>query len=148
LGGPLIITTVLVYIMIFIGGGTSCSSVVKPGPEIVMEIADFDCQQVWEGILRVLKNNKTPLLKVDKKGAIIETGPLLTLPLEGDAFQKIEEQYRIEIKCIEPLVTHITCQIKLRGLTADHKWIPIKKSIGYEKRFLESLKLKNITGPQ
>jgi hypothetical protein len=148
MGGPLKITNILIYIMIFIGGGTSCSSVVKPGPEIVMEIADLDCQEVWEGVLRVLKNNKTPLLVVDKKGEYIETGPLLTLPLKGDSFQKIEEQYRIEIKCIEPLVTHITCQIKLRGLTEDDKWVPIKKSIGYEKRFLESLKLKNITSPQ
>lgn len=137
------IAKILIYIMIFFCMGTSTSSGLKPTPEIVMEIADLKCEDVWEGILKVLKNNKTPLLVVDREGGYIETGFLITLPLKGDSFQKIEEQYRIEITCIEPLVTHITCQIRLRGLTDNNRWVPIKESIRYEKRFLDSLKLDN-----
>jgi len=120
--------------------GNACRSVVKPSSEMVMMIADLQCDEVWEGVLKVLKHNKTPLLVIDKKGEYIETGPLITFPLKGDPFQKMEEQYRIEVKCKAPLVTQITCQIKLRGLTDDNKWVEIKKSIRYEKRFLDSLK--------
>ena len=143
MGGPMKIANILIYILIFFCMGTFCCSVVKPTSRIVMEIADLKCEDVWEGILKVLKNNKIPLLVVDKKGEYIETGPLIAFPLKGDSFQKMEEQYRIEIKCIEPLVTQITCQIKLRGLTDNNKWVPIKESIRYEKRFLDSLKLNN-----
>lgn len=121
--------------------GISCSSAVKPPSGIVMEIADLECEDAWEEIIKALEKNKVPLLVVDKKGGSVTTGTIITLPLKGDSFQKIEEQYRIEIKCIEPLVTHITCQIKLRGLTAGNRWVPIKESLRYEKRFLDSLKL-------
>lgn len=140
MGGPLKIADLLVFLMIFFMG-ISFSSAGQPVSEMVMEIADLKCEDVWEGILKALKNNKTPILQMDKKGGYIETGSLMTSPLKGDSFQKIEEQYRIEIKCLDPLVTQITCRIKVRGLTSDNQWIPIKETTGYEKRFLENLKI-------
>jgi hypothetical protein len=136
------ITQLLFCLIIALGIGNACHAVVvKPASEIVMMIADLQCDEVWEGVLEVLKNNKTPLLVIDKKGGYIETGPIITFPLNGDSFQKMEEQYRIEIKCIKTLITQITCQIKLRGLTADNEWVQIEESLRYEKRFLDSLKL-------
>ena len=83
---------------------------------------------------------RSPFLAIDKKGEYIETGPVITVPLQGDPFQKIEEQYRIEVKYIEPLVTRITCQIQARGFTNDDKWVVIKEVVKYERRFLDSLK--------
>ncbi len=142
MGGSLKIAGILVYIMIFFCTGIPFSSTSQPVSEMVMEIADLKCEDVWEGILKALKNNKTPILQMDKKEGYIETGPLMTPPLKGDSFQKIEEQYRIEMKCLDPLVTQITCQIKIRGLTSDNQWIPIKDTARYEKRFLENLKIK------
>jgi len=133
------IANILIWVVIFLVMGNSCRAEVKPSSEIVMEVADLQCDEVWEGVLRILKNNKIPLLMVDKKEEYIETGPLITLPLKGDSFQKMEEQYRIKIKCIEPLVTQITCQIKVRGFTKDNNWVVVKDVLKYERRFLDSL---------
>lgn len=135
------IIQLLLCLIIVLCIGNACKEVVKPSPEMAMMIVDLQCDEVWDGVLRVLKNNKIPLMVIDKKEEYVETGPLITLPLKGDSFKKMEEQYRIEIKCIKPLITQITCQIKLRGLTGDNKWIEIKESIKYESRFLDSLKL-------
>ena len=112
----------------------------NPHPNIVMGITDLQCDDVWEGVLRILKTHKIPLLVVDKKEEYIETGPVLTIPLEGDLFQKMEEQYRLKIKCKAPLVTQITCQIKVRGLTNDYNWVVVKDVLNYERRFLDNLK--------
>lgn len=127
--------------LLVMGMGTDCQSRMKPSSEMVLGIADLRCEEVWEGVLRVLKKNSIPLVVIDKKGEVIETGPVTTLPLKGDPYQKLEERYRIRIKCIEPLVTQITCQITLRGLTDDNTWVEIKEPSRYEKRFLDSLKL-------
>jgi hypothetical protein len=137
------IIQLLLCSLIALGLGNACLAIVKPSSEIVMMVSDLQCDEVWEGVLRFLNNKNTPLLVINKKREYIETGPVITFPLKIDSFQKIEEQYRIEIKCIEPLVTKITCHIKLRGLTDDNKWVPIKKSTGYEQRFLDSLKFNN-----
>jgi hypothetical protein len=42
---------------------------------------------------------------------------------------------------MEPLITQITCQIKVKGLTEDNNWIELKEVSRYEKRFLDTLKL-------
>ena len=135
------ISRLLICLLMAMGMGTDCQSIMKPSSQMVMGIADLPCDEVWEGVLRVLKNNKIPLLVIDKKEETIETGPVITLPVKGDSFQKMEEQYRIRIKCVEPLVTQITCQIKVRGLTEDNNWIELKEVSKYEKRFLDTLKL-------
>lgn len=135
-------TFIIILTVLFLGLGSSGSSAVKPSSGIVTEIADLECEEAWEEILKALTKNKIPILAVDKKGGSITTGPVNTRPLKGDPYQKVEEQYRMEIKCLEPLVTHITCQIKVRGLTAGNTWVPIKES-RYEKRFLDSLKLND-----
>jgi NlpB/DapX lipoprotein len=134
------ISRLLVCLLMAMGMGTDCQSIMKPSSQMVMGIADLPCDEVWEGVLRVLKNNKIPLLVTDKMKKTIETGPVNTLPVAGDPFQKMEEQYRIKIKCMEPLVTQITCQIKVRGLTEDNNWIELKEVSKYEKRFLDTLK--------
>ncbi len=135
------ISRLLICLLMAMGMGTDCQSIIKPSSQMVMGIADLPCDEVWEGVLRVLKNNKIPLLVIDKKEETIETGPVLTLPVKGDSFQKMEEQYRIRIKCVEPLVTQITCQIKVKGLIEDNTWIELKEVSRYEKRFLDTLKL-------
>ncbi len=135
------ISRLLMCLLLALGMGTDCQSIMKPSSQMVMGIADLPCDEVWEGVLRVLKNNKIPLLVINKKEGTIETGPVLTLPVKGDSFQRMEEQYRIRIKCVEPLVTQITCQIKVRGLTEDNTWIELKEVSKYEKRFLDTLKL-------
>ena len=131
----------LMCLLLALGMGTDCQSIMKPSSQMVMGIADLPCDEVWEGVLRVLKNNKIPLLVINKKEGTIETGPVLTLPVKGDSFQRMEEQYRIRIKCVEPLVTQITCQIEVRGLIEDNTWIELKEVSKYEKRFLDALKL-------
>ncbi len=133
-------TSFFIGLLVILGMVTDCLPENNPHPNIVMGITDLQCDDVWEGVLRILKTQKIPLLVVDKKAEYIETGSVLTIPLEGDLFQKMEEQYGIEIKCKEPLVTQITCQIKVRGLTNDNNWIVVKDVLKYEMRFLDNLK--------
>jgi hypothetical protein len=128
------------FLMIF-GFGASGQSGIKPNPEIVMEIADLPCEQVWEKVIRSLKRNKIPLCWADKNKGYIETEPVLTAPFPGDPFLKIEERYRLEIKCSEPLVTQMTCHVFPYGLTRENKWVKIPDVAKYEKRFFDNLKL-------
>ncbi len=124
-----------------VGMGTDCQSVIQPPSETVMGVMDLPCDQVWEGVLGFLKEHQIPVVKVDKKAETIETGPVITVPIEGDSFQKMEELYRIRIKCFQHLVSQITCQVTLRGLTESNTWIEVKDVSKYEKRFLDRLKL-------
>ena len=120
--------------------GTSCRAVVKPPFNFVLEIDDLKCEDVWERVLMSLKENKIPILVLDKEKEYIKTGPIVTAPLQGEPYQKMEEKYLINVKCIEPLVTQITCQVQLRGMTKDNKWIEVKETEKYERRFTNSLR--------
>lgn len=130
----------LLCVLLAVGMGTDCQSIMKPSSEMVLGITDLQCEEVWEGVLRVLRDNKIPLVVIDKKGEVIEAGPVTTPPLKGDPYQKMEEHYWIKIRCIEPLVSQITCEIKLKGLTNNNTWTEVKEVSKYEKRFLDMLK--------
>ena len=117
---------------------SDCKRIVKPDSEIVLGVADLKCEEAWEKVLKNLSLNKIPLLKIDSEGRNIETGPVITDPLPGEPYQKMEEKYRIEVKCLKPLFTEIRCYIKVRGFTPDNKWIEIKDTVKYEKRFTDS----------
>jgi hypothetical protein len=141
LGGPMKIVPIIMCVIMVIWMGSSCRAVVKPSSEIVIMIDDLKCEEVWESVLRSLKDNKIPILMIDKEKEYIKTGPVITSPLPGEPYQRMEEKYLINVKCIELLVTQITCQVQVRGLTKDNKWIEVKKTEKYERRFTDSFKI-------
>jgi hypothetical protein len=103
-------------------------------------IQDRACDEVKDRLIKECKTHHFSLEWLDKGIFII--GPLTGSPLSGDSFIKIEEQYQMEIKCIDPLSTRISVQIQVKGLTADNQWVEIKnpdKLNAYGNRFLDQL---------
>jgi hypothetical protein len=105
-------------------------------------VSDIPCDSVGDKIQQELKRLQIPIRKVDPAQGFIETGPVQNEPLPGDGYKKVEEQYRLEMKCREPLTTKITCQAVVKGLNPDNTWTPLPETGPYEKRFLEQLKIR------
>ena len=107
---------------------TSCKEVQKretPSGVNIM-IHDIACQEVKDQLIRECKNQGFPFDWQEKDQGILLVGPLSTRPLSDDAFVKMEEKFKLEIKCLDPLSTRISVQIQLRGLTSDNQWKEIK----------------------
>ncbi|MBA4392377.1 MAG: hypothetical protein C0407_02375 [Desulfobacca sp.] len=112
--------------------------------KIILDIEDVPCDQVWERILNSLREKNIPIQKTDREMGTIVAGPMVTKPISGSLFQKMEEHYHIKIKCFEALSSQITCQINLKGLTSADRWVEVKDVKKYENRFLESFFPTNI----
>ena len=83
-----------------------------------------------------------PIWNLDPAQGLIETGPVQNDPLPGDGYKKVEERYRLEMKCREALTTKITCQAEVKGLNPDNTWTQLPETGPYEKRFLEQIKIR------
>lgn len=125
-------------IMLIFGTGYTCKED-RPDQKIILGVEDIPCDQVWERILKSLREKNIPIQKIDRKKGTILAGPTITDPITGSRFQKMEEDYQIKMKCFEPLSSQITCQIRLKGLTSENRWVEVKEVENYENRFLESL---------
>jgi len=105
-------------------------------------VSDIPCDSVGDKIQQELKRLQIPIRKIDPVQGLIETGPVQNEPLPGDRYKKVEEQYRLEMKCREALTTKITCQAVVKGLNPDNTWTPLTETGLYEKRFLEQIKIR------
>ena len=105
-------------------------------------IHDIACDEVEGRLIKECKAQYFPFEWLDKNKGILGIGPLITHPLLGDSFAKMEEKFKVEIKCIDPISTRISVQIQLKGMTADNQWLVIKdpnKLNAYGKRLLDQL---------
>jgi hypothetical protein len=109
---------------------------------LALIISDIPCDTVWEKVLQELKRLNLTVKRADPEKGRIEIGPVQNEPLAGDAFKKVEEEYQLELKCRDPLTTRITCQTRVKGLTADNAWVPLKEVDRYQGRFLDNLKVR------
>ena len=105
-------------------------------------VSDIPCDSVGDKIQQELKRLQIPIRKIDLAQGLIETGPVQNDPLPGDGYKKVEEQYRLEMKCREALTTKITCQAVVKGLNPDNTWIQLPETGPYEKRFLEQIEIR------
>ncbi len=104
-------------------------------------IHDMTCNDVNDRLIKEFKNQHLPFEWIDKERGLLSVGPAITPPLSSDSFVKMEETYQLEIKCIDPISTRISVQIKLKGFSSDNRWVEIKeaeKLTAYGKRFLDS----------
>jgi hypothetical protein len=131
----------LVVLASFLALGPTCQHAPKE-TGLALIISDIPCDTVWEKIIQELKRLNFPVQKVDQEKGRIEIGPVQNEPLAGDAFKKVEEQYQLELKCRDPLTTRVTCQTRVKGLTADNIWVPLKEVDRYQGRFLDGLKVR------
>ncbi|MBI4764881.1 MAG: hypothetical protein HY787_09785 [Deltaproteobacteria bacterium] len=124
--------------------GTSCKEVQKrvtPSGINIM-VHDIACQEVKDRLIKECKNQSFPYDWLEKEQETLLIGPLTTPPLPEDSFAKMEEKYRLEIKCMDPISTRISVQIQLKGMTADNRWLVINEPDrlnAYGQRFLERL---------
>ena len=131
----------LVILGSFLALGPTCQHTPKE-TGLALIVSDIPCDTVWEKILQELKRLNLPVQKLDREKGMIETGPVQNEPLPGDPYKKVEEQYQLELKCRDPLTTRITCQTRVKGLTADNAWMPLKEVDRYQRRFLENLTIR------
>ncbi len=130
--------------LFLIFNGTSCKEEEKrvtPSGINIM-IHDIACQEVIDRLIKECKNQGFPYDWSEKGQGILWIGPLTTRPLSEDSFAKMEEQYKIEIKCFDPISTRISVQIQLKGMTADNQWKGIQEPDrlnAYGQRLIERL---------
>jgi hypothetical protein len=133
-----------VLFLFLLFNGTSCKELQKkitPSGINVM-IHDMACSEVKGQLIKNCKLQHCPFEWGDNNQDNLWIGPLITYPLLGDSFAKMEEKYKMEIKCIDPISTRISVQIQLKGLTADNQWLEIKdpgKLNAYGQRLLDQL---------
>jgi len=136
---------ILFSLVIF--SGTACKEVQKTSTPagINVMVHDIPCEYVIAQFIKECKSQRHPFEWVDKGQGILSVWPQNTTPLPADPFIKMEEKFRLEIKCIDPISTRISVQIQLKGLASDHQWLevndPDKLNI-YGKRFLDRLSVK------
>lgn len=109
---------------------------------INMMIHDLACQEIKNRLIQECKNQGLPFDWSEKEQEILMIGPLVTSPLSERSFAKMEEKFKLELKCIDPLSTRISVQIHLKGLTADGQWKEIKDPDQlnvYGQRFIDRI---------
>lgn len=137
--------TFLLFLALFLASnGLACRETPKRSiPSLVnVMIHDRTCKDVNDRLIKELKNQNLSFDWTDKERGFLSVGPAITSPLSSDSFVKMEETYRLEIKCIDPISTRISVRIQLKGLTSENRWVEIKdtdKLTAYGKRFLDSL---------
>ena len=134
---------ILLFIIVasFFALGPTCQQV-RQESGLNLMVSDIPCDRVGEKIQQELKRLQIPIRKMDPAQGIIETGPVQNDPLPGDGYKKVEEQYRLEMKCREALTTKITCRAVVKGLNPDNTWTPLPETGPYEKRFLEQINIR------
>ncbi len=109
---------------------------------INMMIHDIACQEIKDRLIQECKNQGLPFDWSEKEQEILMIGPLVTSPLSERSFSKMEEKFKLELKCIDPLSTRISVQIQLKGLTADGQWKEIEdpdQLNAYGQRFIDRI---------
>jgi hypothetical protein len=129
---------VLIVLASFVAMAPTCQQV-RQESGLNLIVSDIPCERVGDIIQQELKRLQIPIRKIDPAQGLIETGPFQNDPLPGDGYKKVEEQYRLEMKCREALTTRITCQAVVKGLNPDNSWTPLPETGPYEKRFLEQI---------
>ncbi len=105
-------------------------------------VSDIPCDSVADKVQQELKRLHVPIRKIDPALGFIETGPVQNDPLPGGGYKKVEEQYRLEMKCQEALTTKITCRAVVKALNPDNTWTQLPEAGPYEKRFLEQIRIR------
>ncbi|MEW6184721.1 MAG: hypothetical protein AB1585_03170 [Thermodesulfobacteriota bacterium] len=103
-------------------------------------IHDIPCSEVKKKVIHKLESGKIPFTSLDGDTSTLAIGPFHTSPLSPDPYGKIEEEGRLEIKCIDPLSTKLSIVLKIKGLTSDNRWVEIEapdKLQAYGERFLQ-----------
>ena len=97
---------ILLFIVLasFFALGPTCQQV-REESGLNLIVSDIPCDSVGEKIQQELKRLQIPIRKIDPAQGLIETEPIQNDPLPGDGYRKVEEQYRLEMKCREPLTT-------------------------------------------
>ncbi len=131
----------LVVLASFVSVAATCQEV-RQESGLNLIVSDIPCDSVGDKLQQELKRLRIPVLKVDPAQGLIETGPVQNDPLPGDGYKRVEERYRLEMKCREALTTKITCQAVVKGLNPDNSWIQLSETGPYEKRFLDQLKIR------
>jgi len=140
-------TFLFILFSLVIFSGTACKEVQKTSTPagINVMVHDIPCEEVIGRVIKECKSQRHPFEWADKEQGILLVGPVTTTPLPDDFFIKMEENIRLEIKCLDPLSTRISLQIQIRGLNSDNQWKDIKdfdKLNAYGKRFLDKLVVK------
>jgi len=133
--------------MSFFTLGEPCQKISEKPIHTIMGVIDITCEEVWEKILKCLKDKKISVETIYREQEYLQTGPFITDSFPGDSYLKIKEQYRIEIRCMKPLSARITCFPTLKGLTQGNRWVEIKQTENYEKRFLEGFQFNHWMSP-
>ena len=124
--------------------GMSCSGVerrVTPSG-VNMMIHDIACREVKDRLIRECHNLGFPYHWSESDKEILLIGPLTTRPESLDVYTKMEENYQVEIKCIDPTSTRISVRVHLKGLNAEDQWQTLKEADrlnAYGHRLLEKL---------
>jgi hypothetical protein len=105
-------------------------------------ISDLPCGQVWDKLLQELKRMEVPVAASNPEEGWIETAPVLREALPGDPYGRVEEQYRLELKCRDPLTTRVTGRPRITGIQADQSRLALADGWPYWERFLKNLKIK------
>ena len=132
---------VLIVLASFVAMAPTCQQV-RQESGLNLIVSDIPCDSVGNKIQLELKRLQIPIRKIDPAQGLIETGPVQNDPLPGDGYKKVEEQYRLEMKCREALTTKITCQAVVKGLNPDNTWTQLLETGPYERRFLEQIKIR------
>jgi hypothetical protein len=125
----------------FFALGPTCQQV-REESGLNLIVSDIPCDSVGNKVQQELKRLQIPVQRIDPTQGLIETGPVQNDPLPGDGYKKVEERYRLEMKCREALTTKITCQAEVKGLNPDNTWIQVLQTGPYEKRFLEQMNIR------
>jgi hypothetical protein len=105
-------------------------------------VQDLPCAEVKKKILDYLERNKISVVREGQEPEIIVIGPVEAPPLPEDAFGRVEEKGRLELKCLDPVSTRLSVHMQVRGWTAEGRWLEIKdpdKLSAYGIRFLDRI---------
>jgi hypothetical protein len=112
----------------------------SPGVNVVVQ--DIPCTEVIQEILKACQSQNLPWRWVDQTRGILTVGPIQDVDQSGDTERKMEQQIRLDIKCLEPKTTRIALEIEVRKLTPEQQWqvVTDPETLNtYGKRFLEKI---------
>jgi hypothetical protein len=97
---------------------------------------------VIDRVLQELQRLDIPVAASNPEEGWIETAPVLREALPGGPYVRVEEQYRLELKCRDPLTTRISGRPQVTGIRGDQSRSVLTDGWPYWERLLKNLRIK------
>jgi hypothetical protein len=126
------------------GGGLSCREIQKTAG-LQRVVHDMPCRDLKKSLVDQLQAQKIPVEIRDEPKGLIKAGPFYSQPLPTDPYQRVEEDYLLEVACLDEISTRISLKSRIRVQGQGRQWSDITdpaQKTPYENRFLDRLTVR------